>query len=364
MKKRFDTGNAAITEGAIIAGCNMFSGYPITPATEIAEKITAPGANAAATLDFAENAIYQIAARGVRNEPKTMKTLASITIDNLMKYANNSEDVGATVRTGFYDLDEMLTGFHGGELIILAARPSMGKSSLALNIARKVALENSTRRTVMFFSLEMTAENLTLNIFAAHAKFDAQALRRPRDISQNDWSEIGASFGVLENAQIMIDDSPLLTIGDLRGKARRAKSKGELDLIIIDYLQLMQGSARNAQRSREQEVAEISRGLKALAKELDLPIIALSQLNRKTEDRSGNEPKLSDLRESGAIEQDADVVLLLHRPEYYDKTNEELKNLAKIFVAKQRNGPTGEVDLTFIGHQLRFESLTKTSSYN
>ncbi|GHS91319.1 replicative DNA helicase [Planctomycetales bacterium] len=327
----------------------------IAAAVEIVETASSGGESAGALVDRAEQAIMQVAERNVRAEPRGMREIMQSTFDLLQKLADKHHVSEGMVLTGYNDLDDKLTGLHAGELIIIAGRPSMGKSTLALNLARKVALNN--RQGVLIFSLEMTAQNMATNILAAHAKIDAGKLRKPENITNDEWQEIGMMVGELGQANIIIDDASLLSIAEIRGKARRVKQKHEVNLIVIDYLQLMQGSAAAARRSREQEVAEISRGLKALAKELSVPVIALSQLNRKAEDRSGNRPVLSDLRESGAIEQDADVVMLLHRPCYYDENDHPGE--AEVIIAKQRNGPTGTVNLSFLNHQLRFEPLSR-----
>ena len=329
-------------------------------ALEIVEKAGSSAvANVHDLVDQAENAIFQVAEKNVSNEPQTMKSVLNVTFERLEKMSrrNNNENADDEIlglRTNFYELDQMLTGLHGGELIIIAGRPSMGKSTFALNIARRVALES--QKGVLIFSLEMTAMNIASNILAAQAHVEAQKMRRAT-LSNEEWSALGLSGGSLSDANIFIDDASVLSISEMRGKTRRMKQRHNIQLVIVDYLQLMQASSKSAQRSREQEVAEISRGLKALSKELDIPVIALSQLSRKTTDRSDSRPVMSDLRESGAIEQDADVILLLHRPDYYNK--DDHPGEAEVIIAKQRNGPTGTINLAFINHQLRFEPLSR-----
>ncbi|MCL2001423.1 MAG: replicative DNA helicase [Planctomycetes bacterium] len=262
--------------------------------------------------------------------------------------------------TGFTHLDEMLSGLHKDELIVVAGRPSMGKSTFALNIFRNVAAK--AQQPAVFFTLEMSAENILKHLLAAHARVDGQKIRKG-NFSDEEFERLSRASGELRDAKMWIDEKPAISLPELRGKARHLKLKHEIQLIVIDYLQLMTASdfvTKN--RTREQEVSEISRGLKALAKELHLPIIALSQLSRRPELRSSEgKPILSDLRESGAIEQDADVVLMLHRHDYYkpdEKTGE-----AEVIIAKQRNGPTGSVDLAFIKNQLRFENLAINANY-
>lgn len=326
----------------------------ISAATNIVEQATQPGGLSAEDLiDAAENAIFQVAEKNIGSEPQSMHRAMEETFNRLSSYADK-HIIPDSVMSGYYELDQYLTGMHGGELIIVAGRPSMGKSTFALNIARRVALDH--QQSVLLFSLEMSTHNIASNILSAHARINAQKLRKA-ELSNEEWTQIGRSVGELGNTKIYIDDSSTLSIAEVRGKARRIKQRYGMNLLIVDYLQLMHGTGRNAQRSREQEVAEISRGLKALSKELNIPVIALSQLSRKTTDRSDSRPVMSDLRESGAIEQDADVILLLHRPCYYDETDHPGE--AEIIIAKQRNGPTGTVNLTFINHELRFEPLDR-----
>lgn len=325
----------------------------IEAATNIIEAATGGGlASSGELLDEAERSIFQIAERGTTGEPAVMSNIIKEAWARIEAYANNRNAVHG-VMTNYFELDQMLTGLHGGEMLIVAGRPSMGKSTFALNIGRRVAVDNN--QGVVIFSLEMTAVNMATNILCAHARIDAQKMRKG-EMNAEEYAHLGRSISSLAHAPIFIDDSSVLTISELRGKARRLKKKHNIQLVVIDYLQLMTGSAKSQNRSREQEVSEISRGIKALAKELDIPIIALSQLSRKPEGRSDSRPIMSDLRESGAIEQDADVVMLLHRPDYYNP--EEAPGQAEVIIAKQRNGPTGTVNLSFIRNQLRFEPLS------
>lgn len=325
----------------------------IEAATGIVEAATANAAvSSSELLDEAERAIFQIAEHGSTGEPATMSSIIKEAWARIEAYANNRGAVHG-VMTNYFELDQMLTGLHGGEMLIVAGRPSMGKSTFALNIARRVAVDNN--QGVAIFSLEMTAVNMATNILCAHARIDAQKMRKG-EMNHEEFAHLGRSISSLAHSPIFIDDSSVLTISELRGKARRLKKKHDIQLVVIDYLQLMTGSAKSQNRSREQEVSEISRGIKALAKELDIPIIALSQLSRKPEGRADPRPIMSDLRESGAIEQDADVVMLLHRPDYYNQ--EDAPGQAEVIVAKQRNGPTGTANLAFIKNQLRFEPLS------
>ncbi len=325
----------------------------IKAATDIVESATSgAGGGSDDLLDNAERSIFQIAERGTTNEPDPMSNIIKEAWARIEAYAN-SRDAVHGVMTNYFELDQMLTGLHGGEMLIIAGRPSMGKSTFALNLGRKVAVENN--QAVAIYSLEMTAVNMATNILSAHAKIDAQKMRKG-EMNAEEYAHLGRSISSLAHAPIFIDDSSLLTISELRGKTRRLKKKHDIQMVVIDYLQLMTGSSAAQSRSREQEVSEISRGIKALAKELDIPIIALSQLSRKPEGRSTPRPIMSDLRESGAIEQDADVIMLLHRPDYYNP--EDAPGQAEVIIAKQRNGPTGTVNLAFIKNQLRFEPLS------
>ena len=248
----------------------------------------------------------------------------------------------------------MLAGFQKSDLIILAARPSMGKTAFALNIAQNIGVVQHV--PVLIFSLEMSATQLTQRILCSEAEIDAQRARTG-DLNMQEWEKIADCMNKLHEAPIFIDDSSGVTLSDIRAKARRIKTKyPDMGMIIIDYLQLIEDKSM---LDRNQAISTISRGLKSLARELNVPIIALSQLSRKVEERQDKKPMLSDLRESGAIEQDADVVMFVHREGYYDKENPELKNKASIIIAKQRNGPVGEVDLLFFGATTKFKNKMK-----
>jgi replicative DNA helicase len=259
------------------------------------------------------------------------------------------------VRTGFYQLDDMTSGLHPGELVIVAGRPSMGKTTLALNIAVNAAVNDG--KSVAIFSLEMSGQNIVRNMLCAQARFPGQKLRRGgRLLTAEDQRLLADAAGPLFEAQLFVDDSPSLTPTVLRSKCRRIKARGGLDLVLVDYLQLMEamGTTKSVE-SRQQEISYISRSLKGLARELEVPVIAMSQLNREVEKREKARPKLSDLRESGAIEQDADLICLLYRPYYYTRDESDLR-AAEVIVAKQRNGPTGSVQLHFFAECLRFDN--------
>mgnify|MGYP000947038545 CR=1 FL=1 len=257
--------------------------------------------------------------------------------------------------TGFEDLDDLTTGFHPGELVIIAGRPSMGKTSFANNIIERVSVRN--RRPTAIFSLEVSSEQVVQNILCIHARFDAQDFRRGR-VSNTDFDLIQRATDDLYKAPIVVDDTQGLTAMGLRHKARRLKQTDKIELLIVDYLQLMEADSMRGSENRQQEISRISRSLKSLARELKIPVIALSQLNRLVEQRDDHRPRMSDLRESGSIEQDADVVLLLHREEYFKQTPQNEK-IAEVIVAKQRNGPTDTIRLQFERRCMRFDSLAR-----
>lgn len=308
-----------------------------------------------ALIDEAERKVFQIAERQREGDLKPVRDLMERTLE-LLDNLNRSTSGITGLPCGFIDLDLQLTGFHRGELLVLAARPGLGKTSLALNIAMHVALREE--KAVGIFSLEMPADQLLMRLLASAARVDMKKLRGGR-LTGADQEKFQQVAGALFNAPIYIDDSGTLSSFELRAKARRLKQKEpRLALLVIDYLQLMhqKGKVEN----RQLEVSEISRSLKALAKELDIPVLALSQLNRKIEERRGGKPLLSDLRESGAIEQDADVVMFIHRDEDGEASGPEQSALeVELIVAKQRNGPIGTIDLVFLSEYTRFESRAK-----
>jgi len=303
-------------------------------------------------IDFAEASIFEVTEKKARQAFYPLSKLIDSNIDFLEEKQKNKSLVTG-VPTGFSHLDNLTSGLQNSDLIILAARPSMGKTALALNIARNAAVDAGV--PVAIFSLEMSKEQLSLRLLCAEARIDSSRLRSGF-FSMEDWERLTDAAGVLSAAPIFIDDSPSLSAMEVRAKARRLKMDKNIGLIIIDYLQLMQG--RVSAERRDLEISEISRSLKALAKEINLPVIALSQLNRMLEQRNDRRPRLSDLRESGALEQDADVVAFIYRDEVYNKEeNNPHKGTAEIILAKQRNGPTGEVLLTFLSVYTRFENM-------
>jgi replicative DNA helicase len=326
--------------------------------TDAVRAASQPGASAVDILGEAEGNIQAVTTRNFHGKILPLDEILKKTWDNMDKYLAGGE-VLSGVPTGYAHLDELLTGLHEDELIIIAGRPAMGKSTFALNVLRNVAARHA--RSCALFTLEMSAENIVRNLLAAQARVDGQRLRNLR-LSREEMEKLGAASGELNDAPIWIDETPAISLAELRGKARHLKVRHNIELIVVDYLQLMTASNLARGRSREQEVSEISRGLKALAKELHLPVIALSQLSRKPEGRQENRPILSDLRESGAIEQDADVVLMLHRPDYYNKDDHHGE--AEVIIAKQRNGPTGTVNLAFVNQYLRFENLAVNASFD
>ncbi|MEE8416229.1 MAG: replicative DNA helicase, partial [Desulfobacterales bacterium] len=302
-------------------------------------------------IDFAESAIFEIARKKDKQSFYPLGKIIEENIDTLEERQGNKALLTG-VPTGFTLFDNLTSGLQKSDLIIIAGRPSMGKTALALNIARNVAIDANT--PVAIFSLEMSKEQLSMRILCAEARIDSSRLRSGF-FSRDDWVNLTDAAEILSEAPIHIDDSANISALEIRTKARRLKMKTDLGLIIIDYLQLMKSS--HFSERRDLEISEISRTLKALGKELELPIIALSQLNRKLEDRSDKRPQLADLRESGALEQDADVVAFIYREEVYNRDgNNTEQGKAELLISKQRNGPTGMVPLTFISEYTRFES--------
>ncbi len=302
-------------------------------------------------LDDAQKQIFSIAEGNLRTGFVPLREVSATTLEYIDRLHQRQELITG-IPTGFERLDEMMSGLQDGDMIVLAARPSMGKTALALNIAQHVGTR--VGRTVGVFSLEMSREQLFLRMLCAQARVDSHRLRTGR-LNKEEWTRLTMAFDELTVAKIFLDDTPSLSIFEMRAKARRLKAESGLDLLIVDYLQLVRGRGRY--ENRTQEVSDISRSLKALAKELAVPVLALSQLSRAPEHRSGeHKPQLADLRESGAIEQDADVVVFIYREEVYRPT-EENQGLAKLLIEKQRNGPTGSVDLAFVKEHTRFENL-------
>lgn len=303
-------------------------------------------------LDEAERGIFDISEQRMKKSFISMDSAVHKTMDLLQSIHGRHSGVTG-VPSGFIDLDALTGGFQPSDLIIIAGRPSQGKTAFALSVARNAAVMHDV--PIGIFSLEMSAQQLVMRLMCAEARVDAHKVRTGR-LPEDEWQKLSTSVGRLYRAKIYIDDTPALGVLELRAKARRLKAEHNIGLIMIDYLQLMQGPRS---QSREQEISAISRSLKALAKELNIPVIALSQLNRAVEARSDKRPALADLRESGAIEQDADVVLFVHRPEMYgieQQDNKPTEGLAEIIVGKQRNGPTDTVELQFIKQYARFEN--------
>ncbi len=308
-------------------------------------------------LDEAEQKIFNIGEEGARNKQgfQAMETLVVDLLDRVQEMADNQNDVTG-VPTGFYDLDRMTSGLQAGDMIVLAARPSMGKTAFAINIAEHVALKEGL--PVAVFSMEMGASQLAIRIVGSIGRID-QGHLRTGNLTDDEWPRLAEAVEKLRTVSLHIDESPGLTPSELRANARRlARQCGKLGLIVVDYLQLMSGSGSGGSGdNRATELGEISRGLKMLARELQCPVIALSQLNRSVEQRPDKRPMMSDLRESGAIEQDADIIMFIYRDEYYTKDACKEPGVAEIIIAKQRNGPTGTVKLAFLRNITKFESL-------
>jgi replicative DNA helicase len=330
----------------------------ISSTSQILDRSFSGQEDAADLLDDAERAIFEI---GQERASSGFVGLAEI-IKNTWSHIQileQKKELITGLATGYPDLDELTSGLQPSDLIILAARPGMGKTSLALNIAQYTAVEKGSR--VGIFSLEMASEQLVMRLLCGEARVDSHKIRSGY-ISRDDWRKLGDAMRNLAEAEIFIDDTPGISILEMRSKGRRLKAEHGLDLIIVDYLQLMSGStgfSRLRAENRQQEISAISRSLKALAKELNIPLIAISQLSRAPEQRRGDhKPQLSDLRESGSIEQDADVVLFVYREDLYKKDpDDEETGIAEIIIGKQRNGPTGTVKLAFINQWTKFENL-------
>ena len=311
-------------------------------------------------LDEAEQKIFSIGEEGSRMRQgfQSMDKLVVQLLDRVEEMSKNPNDITG-VPTGFFDLDRMTSGMQAGDLLVLAARPSMGKTALAINIAEHVALHEDL--PVAVFSMEMGASQLAIRIVGSIGRIDQGRLRTGKLID-DEWPRLSDAIERLKTVSLSIDETPGLTTSELRASARRlARSCGKLGLVVVDYLQLMSGSGGGDGENRATELGEISRGLKMLAKELQCPVIALSQLNRGVEQRTDKRPMMSDLRESGAIEQDADVIMFIYRDDYYNKDSKE-PGVAEIIIAKQRNGPTGTVKLTFLKPITKFESYAGASS--
>lgn len=322
----------------------------IRNATEIVSMSFSVETEVDGLVDEAERLIFEIASAREKQQAVPIKDIVKSTIEKIdMLYQHKDTVTG--VPTGFIDLDKMTSGLQNSDLVIIAARPSMGKSALAAAIAEHAAIDKGL--PVAFFSLEMSKEQVVMRMLCSQARVDASKVRTGM-LAAPDWPLLTRAAAKLSNVPYFIDDTPAISPLELRAKARRLKSAHDIRLIVVDYLQLMRGSTKS--ENRQQEISEISRSLKALAREIGVPVIAISQLSRAVESRQDRRPQLSDLRESGAIEQDADVVILLMREDYYEAKPENL-GLAELIVAKQRNGPTGTVRLRFFKEYVRFENL-------
>ena len=333
----------------------------VTASDEIASAAFSPqGKAVSAILDEAESKILKIGEEGNRNKQgfHSMDNLVVSLLDRVQELADNGAEDVTGVRTGYFEMDSMTAGLQKGDLIVLAARPSMGKTAFALNIGENVAVNEGL--PVAVFSMEMGASQLALRMVGSIGRINQQNLRTGR-LTDDEWGRLSETVDKLKTANVFIDETPALTPSELRSRARRLARQfgGTLGLIIVDYLQLMSGSGGN-EENRATVIGEISRGLKALAKELQCPVIALSQLNRSVETRPDKRPMMSDLRESGAIEQDADVIMFIYRDDYYNKES-KIPGTAEIIIGKQRNGPVGSVHLAFVKSNTRFENLAPGS---
>lgn len=321
----------------------------IKSSTEIIENCYNNQDNVDKVIDGAEKKIFDLAEKKTTSDFEPLSAVLERGFEQIEALFNNKGEITG-VGSGFKDLDEKTSGFQSGDMVLIAARPSMGKTTFALNIAEHAALREG--KSVVIFSLEMSKEQLAYKLLCSEANVDMLSLRTG-NLEDKDWENIARAAGPLSAAKIYIDDTAGVSIMEMRSKCRRLKIEHGIDLILIDYLQLMSGSG---EESRQQEVSEISRNIKAIAKEMQCPVIALSQLSRAPEQRADHRPMLSDLRESGSIEQDADLVMFLYRDEYYNKETEE-KNVGECIIAKQRNGPVGTVKLAWLGQYSKFANL-------
>jgi replicative DNA helicase len=337
----------------------------ISVATEIVSRGYDEAADVDELLDKAQKEIYEITENKSRPQYVPVQAVLKEAF-NILKNLHDQKEHVTGVPTGYVDLDHKTAGFQPGNLVIIAARPSMGKTTLALNIAQYASAESKKKVPSVIFSLEMGKEELVMRFLASIARVDFGRTRTGH-FHDSDWPRLTRAAGILHDAKIFIDDSPSISVLELRSKARRLKSEHDIGLVIVDYLQLMRGGANP--ESRQQEISEISRALKALAKELNVPVVALSQLNRELEKRADKRPMMSDLRESGAIEQDADVIMFVYREAVYcedcrkpDTTcSKGHERNAEIIIGKQRNGALGTIELTFIGEHTRFENRSDRS---
>jgi replicative DNA helicase len=323
----------------------------IAASNEILRDAYAPHEQAELVLDKAEKKIFDIAQKKIGNATVPIEQVLHEVFEMLAERGQRG------VETGFFELDDMLNGLQNGEMIIVAARPSMGKTAFAMNLIEHISAD--TKLPTAVFSLEMSKQQLAQRMLTSRGNIDAQKLRKGM-LSSQEFHHLASVVAELSKAPVWVDDSPGLTPLDLRAKCRRLKLQHDIRCVMIDYMQLMDNPGPD---SRQQQISEISRGIKAVAREINVPVIALSQLNRASEGRDGHRPRMSDLRESGSIEQDADVICLLHREDYYRRTEPDFvpDNIAEVIIAKQRNGPTGTVKLTFLDKSTRFENLSTHS---
>ncbi len=324
-----------------------------------ANKITALGYNedgdTSSVLDMAEQSLFSVSQKYLKQNFIPIKDILAETFERIDELHKN-KGVLRGVPTGFRDLDNVLSGFQDSDLIIIAARPSMGKTAIVTNIAAHAAIKE--KRSIGFFALEMSRDQLADRLISLESGVDSWRIRTG-NLTDEDFPKIGYAMGTLAEAPLYIDDSPSLNIMEIRSKCRRLQMEHGLDLVIVDYLQLMEGRLRSNSDNRVQEISEISRSLKTLARELNVPVVALSQLSRAVESRPDKRPMLSDLRESGSIEQDADVVIFIYRDDYYHKDSDR-KGVSELLVRKHRNGPIGDVELMFIPEQTRFRTIDRS----
>ena len=306
-------------------------------------------------LESTEKKIFELLEGGKSRIHVPIKEIVSNALDRIERVAKNPGTITG-IPTGFVDLDRKLSGLQNSDLVLIAARPSMGKTAFALNIAQYASFHQ--KKVVAVFSLEMASEQLVNRLFALEGQIDAQLLRSASQLKDSDWERLIESVDTIGNSNLIIDDTSGISVPEIRSKCRKFKLERGLDLIIVDYLQLMSAGKNRANENRQQEISEISRSLKGLARELNIPVVALSQLSRGPEQRQDKRPMLSDLRESGAIEQDADVCMFIYRDDYYNKDSED-KDMAEIIIAKQRNGPVGTIELSWIPKYTRFANRLK-----
>jgi len=322
-------------------------------ATEIIEKGYEMDTNVDTFIDNAEKMIFQVSEKKFRPSFLSVKDIVMDNVKTIERLYEKKQSVTG-VATGFTELDKLTSGLQPSDLIVVAGRPSMGKTAFCINIAQHVAMSRENAVPVGIFSMEMSKEQLVTRLLSSESEVEHSKLRTGTLLS-SEWPKLAQAAGKLSDALIFIDDSPSMGVLELRARARRLRKEHGLGLVIVDYLQLMRGRT-NIER-REQEISEISRFLKSLAKELDIPVIAISQLNRMVEQREDKRPKLADLRESGAIEQDADVIIFIYRDEVYNKDKDDNKGVAEIIIGKQRNGPTGTIELAFLDKFATFKNL-------